>query len=198
VERSVNGSGEVRELGEGQRLQQDLSPDGKQLLSMTPASEIISQGLDGAAEQRVPKVVVGASSGEIFSSPAFSPDGHWIVYEVISGDGQSGGIFVQQFPGPGLRRQIVATPGPVQWTRNGKEILYESRGGIHSVGVNTAGGELRFGAPVLLFSGVRVPAGLTNASRPLAVSRAGSRIFWPQAVEQPGSDVIQITTHGVN
>jgi eukaryotic-like serine/threonine-protein kinase len=199
VERAVNGSGEVRELGEGQRQQQDLSPDGTQLLSSGPTGrEIISQALDGAAEQRMPKLVVGASSGEVVISPAFSPDGHWIVYEVDSADRQSEGIFVQPFPGPGLRRQIVATPGRVQWSRNGKEILYESRGGIYSVGVDTIGGELRFGTPVLLFSGVRVPPGVINNSHPLAVSRDGSRIFWPQAIEQPGSDVIQVRTRGVN
>ena len=144
------------------------------------------------------KMVVRASSGELADSPAFSPDGHWIVYEVVLGDHQSGGIFVQPFPGPGLRRQIVATPGPVQWSRNGKEILYESRGRIYSVGVDTVGGELRFGAPALLLSGVRAPAGLNTASHPLAVSRDGSRIFWPQAVDQPGSDVIQIRTRGGN
>jgi hypothetical protein len=28
-----------------------------------------------------------------------------------------------------------------------------------------------------------------NTDHPLAVSRDGSRIFWPQAVEQPRSDV---------
>ncbi len=199
VERSVNGSGEVSELGEGQMQQLDLSPDGKQLLSVSPTGlGITSQALRGTAEQRMPKVVVGASSGEMVSSPAFSPEGQWIVYEVVSGDRQSGGIFVQPFPGPGLRRQIVAIPGRVQWSRNGKEILYESRGGIYSVGVDTVGGELRFGTPVLLFSGVRVPAGATTVSYPLAVSRDGSRIFWPQATEQPGSDVIQIRTRGVN
>ena len=199
VERSVNGSGEVRELGEGQRHQQDISSDGKQLLSMSSTNhEIISQGLDGAAVQRMPKLVVGASSEETVSSAAFSPDGHWIAYSVDSSDPQSGGIFVQPFPGPGLRRQTVATPGWVQWSRNGKEILYESRGGIYSVGVDAVGGELRFGAPVLLFSGVRAPAGANISDHPLAVSRDGSRIFWPQAAEQPGSDVIQIRTHGVN
>jgi eukaryotic-like serine/threonine-protein kinase len=199
VERSVNGSGEVRELGEGQRHLQDLSSDGKQLLSMSPTSqEISSQALDGPAEQRTQKVVVGASRGETVSSPAFSPDGHWIVYAVYSSDRQSGGIFVQPFPGPGLRRQIAATPGPVQWIRNGSEILYESRGGIYSIVVDTAGGEFRFGAPVLLFSGLRFPAGSNPSDRPLAVSRDGSRIFWPQAAEQPGSDVIQVETRGVN
>jgi len=118
---------------------------------------------------------------------------------VRSGDGQSGGIFVQPFPGPGLRRQIATARGTVQWRRDGKEIIYASRGGIYSVGVDTVGGgELRFGAPVLLFSGLRVPAGENLADQPLAVSRDGSRIFWPQAVEQPGSDVIQIRTRGVN
>ena len=76
VERSVNGSGEVRELGEGQRLQQDLSPDGKQLISTGPTGrEIISQALDGAAEQRMPKVVVGASSGEMFLPRPFRRTG---------------------------------------------------------------------------------------------------------------------------
>jgi hypothetical protein len=195
VERSVNGSGEVRELGAGQKAQYDLSPDGKQLLSPGPTGNgIMSQAL----EQRMPKVAVGASSGDLAFSPSFSPDGHWIVYEVILGDRQSGGIFVQPFPGPGLRRQVVATPGRAQWSRNGKEIVYESKGGIYSVGVETAGGKLRFGTPVLLFSGLREPAGVNTASHPLAVSRDGSRIFWPQAVEQPGSDVIQIKTRAVN
>ena len=106
------------------------------------SQEISAQALDGPAGQRMEKVVVGASSGASVSSPAFSPDGHWIVYAVYSSDQQSGGIFVQPFPGPGLRRQIVATPGPVQWIRNGSELLYESRGGIYSVGVNTAGGRV--------------------------------------------------------
>jgi WD40-like Beta Propeller Repeat len=199
LERSVSGSGEVRELGDGQGIAQDLSSDGKQLLVMSTGSrEIISQGLDGPAEQRMPKVVASANGGESVFSQAFSPDGRWIVYASRSGDRKSGGIFVQPFPGPGLRRQIAATYGPVRRRGDGKEILYESQGGIYSVDVDTVGGELRFGAPVLLFSGVRVPAGSNVSHRPLAVSRDGSRIFWPQAVEQPGSDVIQIRTRGVN
>lgn len=122
LERSVSGSGEVRELGDGQGIAQDLSSDGKQLLS-TSSPEIISQGLDGPAEQRMPKVVAAANGGESVFSPAFSPDGRWIVYASRSGDRQSGGIFVQPFPGPGLRRQIASTYGPVRWRGDGKEIL---------------------------------------------------------------------------
>ena len=199
LERPVSSSGEVRELGDAQGSQ-DLSSDGKQLLSMPLGlgHEIVSQGLDVPAGQRMAKVVVGVNAGEGAYSPAFSPDGHWIVYAVLSSDQQSGGIFVQPFPGPGLRRQLAATRGPVQWRKDGKEIVYESKGSIYSVGVDKVGGELRFSAPALLFSGLRVPPGLVAISRPLAVSRDGSRIFWPQAIEQPGSDVIQIRTHAVN
>jgi hypothetical protein len=56
-----------------------------------------------------------------------------------------------------------------------------------------AGGELRFGAPVALFS-VRPPSGLLGQYSPLAVSRDGSRIFFPQGVEQPDSNVIHVKT----
>jgi hypothetical protein len=108
---------------------------------------------------------------------------------------ESGGNFVQPFPGPGLRRQIVAIPGRVQWSRNGKEILYESGGGIYSVGVATVGGEPRFGTPVLLLTGVRVPAGLNSSNHHLAESRT-ARVF--SGRKPPSSDVIQIRTHGVN
>ena len=188
LERSTSGSGEVRELGDAQGSPQDLSSDGKQLLSMPLGlgHEIVSQVLDVPAGQRMAKVVVGVNTGEAAYSPAFSPDGHWIVYAVRSSDLQSGGIFVQPFPGPGLRRQLAATRGPVQWRKDGKEIVYESKGSIYSVGVDKVGGELRFSAPALLFSGLRVPPGLVPISRPLAVSRDGSHIFWPQATRTAG------------
>jgi hypothetical protein len=57
--------------------------------------------------------------------------------------------------------------------------------------VSEKAGELRFGEHELLFSGLRWPAGSTSQSRPLAVSRDGSRIYFVQGVEQPES-VIQV------
>jgi hypothetical protein len=199
LERAVSGSGEVRVLGNAEGPQ-DLSADGTQLLSMPLGlgHEIVSQELNPALGKDTKRVVVAANNGEAVYSPAFSPDGHWIVYVVRSGDVQSGGIFVQPFPGPGLRRQIADVWGPVQWRGDGKEILFERGGGIYSIKVDKAGDELRFSEPVLLFSGVRVPPGLIPIMRPLAVSRDGSRIFWPQATVQPGSDVIQVRTRAVN
>jgi hypothetical protein len=53
-------------------------------------------------------------------------------------------------------------------------------------------GTLKFGAPRKLFSGLRMPAGAIASSLPLAVSHNGSRIFWPQRVEQADSNVIYV------
>jgi hypothetical protein len=72
-----------------------------------------------------------------------------------------------------------------------------SQNGIYSVGVESTHGELQFGPPKLLFTGVREPARANVGSRSLAVSRDGSRIYWLQAIEQPGADVIHIRSWGL-
>jgi hypothetical protein len=56
------------------------------------------------------------------------------------------------------------------------------------------GSQPRFTAPRVLFSGIRLPAGLNGGSRPLAISRDGSRIYFPQAVEQSDLGVINLKT----
>ena len=102
------------------------------------------------------------------------------------------GIYVQPFPGPGLRKQIAPTNGFPVWRKDGKEIVIANWGEVWSVRVDVAGSGLRFGVPERLFSGLRSPAGSTLSSRPLAVSRDGSRFYFPQAVEQPDSSVIHV------
>jgi hypothetical protein len=72
----------------------------------------------------------------------------------------------------------------------GKEIVYLDANRIWSVTVDTSGGEFRAGTPTALFP-VR-PVGRVLDVSNLAVSRDGSRIYFPQAVEQPDSDVIHI------
>jgi hypothetical protein len=58
--------------------------------------------------------------------------------------------------------------------------------------VDIVGDELRFGPPELLFTGLRRPPGAVLSGRPLAVTRDGSRIYWPQPVEQADSGVIHV------
>jgi hypothetical protein len=99
---------------------------------------------------------------------------------------------VQAFPGSGLRQQIVPTSGFPFWRKDGKEIVIADGESLWSVPVFETAAGLRFAEREHLFSGLRWPASSTFQSRPLAVSRDGSRIYFVQGVEQPGSGVIHV------
>jgi hypothetical protein len=191
LELSTN-SGEVHDLGETtiQGTPSALSPDGNHVLSaLTGGRGVFATRLRGTPEERTSRLVVQPGDDGVFS-PRFSPDGHWIAYE-------SGGLFTQPFPGPGLRRQM-ASAGVPEWCNGGKEIVYVSREdptlspqrSLMSVTLDTAGSPR--GAPHTLFTGLRWPAGTVRGARPLAVSTDCSRIFFPQAVEQPDANLIHI------
>ncbi len=189
VEFSANGSGEIKELGPvaPRSILHDVSPDEKQVLSMVGGGRgIFVTRLDGTEEERRTRAFV--QSDEPTIDPRFSPDGRWIVYSA------GGGLFVQPFPGPGRRQPVAPQGQDPEWRKDGKEIAYVGRGGVMAVAVDATGSQLRFGAPRNLFLGLRTPAGSNASARPLAVSRDGSRFYWPQAVEQPDSNVIHIKT----
>jgi len=59
--------------------------------------------------------------------------------------------------------------------------------------VESTGAELRFTTPQTMFR-VRSPANLTSAVSRFAITRDGSRIYFPQAVEQPDTNMIHIMT----
>ena len=197
VERTVDGAGEPGEIGPSIGVLQDISPDGRYILAANSNIRPVGRGsglfaipLEGPVPARSPQLVSrGTSVGprERALGAGFSPDGHWIVWM------SSSGIYVQSFPSPGLPRQIAKSPGFPVWRKDGREIVFVGGGGFWSIRVENAGGELRFGAPQQLFSGLRFPNGFNGSSRPLAVSRDGSRIYFVQAVEQPAdSNLINI------
>jgi hypothetical protein len=201
LERSVTGQGPARELAmpPGVWKLEDISPDSRTLLLNRGVLDttVFSFSLDGVQTKPNPLV----QEGEVISHPRFSPDGRWIMYTASapeSGRGgiySGGGIYVQPYPGPGLR-QHVASPGnyPV-WRKDGREIVYldehQGRNYIWSVPVANRGDALQFGTASPLFP-ARLPATTFGDLNFLAVSKDGSRFFIPQAVEQPESDVIHI------
>jgi Tol biopolymer transport system component len=107
------------------------------------------------------------------------------------------GIYVQPFPGPGLRKQVTSRGNYPVWRKDGREIVYldddQGKNYIWSVPVTGSGEEFRAGTPSRLFP-ARLPASTFGDLNFLAVSRDGSRFFIPQAVDQPGSDVINVRT----
>jgi serine/threonine protein kinase len=191
AEMSLSGSGAIRIISE--TLGQDkavgalsaISPDGHEALFASNSSGMSSVTLDG------PSFGPRKLGEELAYNPGFSPDGHWIVYSI-----SQQGIFVQPYPS-GVAKRVSNFGTHPFWRRDGKEIVYvsdDALGGwsVWSVVVESSAIGLRFGAPAKLFDGVRLPSALTGGSRPLAISRDGSRIYLTEAVEQPNSNVIQI------
>ena len=149
MERPVSGEGAIRELASppGLGRLEDVSPDGRTLLfSRGPLdTAVFSFGLDGV--QKDPKSLV--QTGEIVSHARFSPDGRWILYTATSleraGIYGGGGIYVQPYPGPGLRKQVTSRGNYPVWRKDGREIVYlaeyQGRNYIWSVPVAASGGE---------------------------------------------------------
>ncbi len=201
VERSVTGSGTVRELAKlrGFWRLEDLSTDGKTLLlNRGPLdTSVFALALDGGPKDPTSLV----QTGETISHAHFSPDGRWIMYAAAAaasnerGGIYSGGIYVQPFPGPGLRKQVTSRGNYPVWRGDGKEIVYfdkhQNRDYIWSVPLTARGADLEAGTPQPLFP-ARLPATTYSDLGFLAVSRDGSRFFVPQAVEQPESEVIHL------
>jgi Tol biopolymer transport system component len=190
VQRPVTGEGPARELAKppGLGRLEDISPDGKTILFSRGAVDtaVFSFRPDDASKE--PKSLV--QSSETISHTRFSPDGRSILYIVAES-----GIYVQPYPGPGLRKQVTSRGNYPVWRKDGREIVYlddyQGRNYIWSVPVTGSGEEFRPGTPAPLFP-ARRPATSFGDLNFLAVSHDGSRIFIPQAVEQPGSDVIDV------
>ena len=200
LERSLTGQGPAREFAmpPGAWKVEDISPDSSTLLLNRGVHDttVFSFSLDGV--QREPKPLV--QSGEAILHPRFSPDGRWIMYAgsaLESGRGaySGGGIYVQPYPGPGLRQPVTSSGNYPVWRKDGREIVYlddhQGRNYIWSVPVVHRGDELQLGTALPLFP-ARLPATTYGDLNFLAVSRDGSRFFIPQAVEQPESDVIHV------
>jgi serine/threonine-protein kinase len=92
-----------------------------------------------------------ANSRFLEGSGKFSPDGRWIAYS--STESGQPEIYVQAFPGPGLKLQISNKGGtdPV-WRRGGGELYYRSDDKMMAVSVTTSP-EFKASAPRLLWEG---------------------------------------------
>ena len=192
LERAVSG-GRARELVTVPGLDrlEDVTPDGKVVLYTRGAlaSEVFAASLDGSAPSR-PVL----QTGEQVYNTRFSPDASWIIFEAYPPGRRDGGIYVQPFPGPGFRHQISPTGKFPVWRKDGREIVFldQNTNQLMSIVVTQAGSGVTFSAPKPLFP-VHNPGGVEDQNL-LALTRDGSRIYLPQPVEQPDSDVIHIRT----
>jgi eukaryotic-like serine/threonine-protein kinase len=159
------GSEEPFLEGEGQRIADDWSPDGRfvALEFREPKGErrvslsILSLTGDGKLTTFFRR---GINNGE----SRFSPDGRWLAYS--SDESGKNEIYLAPFPGPGAKWQ-VSTGGGSQprWRRDGKELFYLSADlRLMSVEIRTTGATLDPGAPTVLFEPHPLPTSYDAAA----------------------------------
>ena len=98
---------------------------------------------------KAPQPVAHTRFGE--GSMKFSPDGHWVAYS--SDESGKPEVYVQAFPGPGLKLQVSKDGGidPV-WRRSGGELFYRSENKMMVVSVMTSP-KFKASAPRQLWEG---------------------------------------------
>jgi Tol biopolymer transport system component/predicted Ser/Thr protein kinase len=150
--KAVTGGSEESLLeGEGQRIPDDWSSDGRFL-----AFEL----REPRGERKVTLSILSLPDGKVttffhrginIGDARFSPDGRWLAYS--SEESGRNEIYIADFPGPGGRWQ-VSTEGGVQprWRRDGKELFYLSSDlRVMSVEIQASGGTREPGVPKVLF-----------------------------------------------
>jgi Tol biopolymer transport system component len=127
------------------------SSDGRELVAarLVPDFDIVALPMTG---ETAPRDVVVTPAGEGTAGTSMSPDGRWIAY-AANPTGQME-IWVRPYPGPGPPVRVSPNGGvePV-WARNGRELFYldSIKQQLMAVSIQ-AGPQLRFSAPVALFS----------------------------------------------
>jgi Tol biopolymer transport system component len=153
--KAADGSGDAEALISGAAAVyiDSFSEDGRFVIFErtepgTSQSHLWYMALDG---ERKP---LQLTSGEFAQFQAkLSPDGRWLAYN----SNESGRIevFVRPFPASGGKWQISASGGiEPNWSRDGRELLFRSAGGLRRVSIDTASG-FSAGRPELVATGFR-------------------------------------------
>ncbi|MFI5181143.1 MAG: protein kinase [Thermoanaerobaculia bacterium] len=158
---SANGSTTPERLTSESASQAEFplsfSPDGSLLLvevynfvdtSSANTSDLFVLPLSGERKLR-PFLETKSKSSR--AGARFSPDGRWVAY--ISDESGREEVFVQPFPGPGVKWQISTEGGKdPRWSRSGRELFYRDGDKVMSVDVETKP-TFRPGRPRTLFEG---------------------------------------------
>jgi serine/threonine-protein kinase len=128
-----DGSGEPHRLTDGKRnvWPYSISPNGKRLALFQSEGaggnyRIFTAPIEGdpaSPKLGEPELFLGTTFAQ--TSPAFSPDGHWLAY--VSDESGTTEIYVRPLPGPGGRWPVSTGGGtcPV-WSRTGQELLFQA------------------------------------------------------------------------
>jgi eukaryotic-like serine/threonine-protein kinase len=137
------------------------TPDGKELLftrgyaSLGGNTDVYAVSIDQPDKLRP---ILATPADERF--PELSPDGKWLAY--TSNDAGRPELYVQPYPGPGMR--VTITSGGAAdpaWSKKGNELFYRLGNQIMAVPFTVAGESFRPGKPVALFEQGSLGSGTT-------------------------------------
>lgn len=162
----ADGGGQPQQIFESADnvFPRSFSPDGRRLafhqVSAGTGSDLWTMPLDlGDPDKPRPGTPeVFLRTPRVESSPAFSPDGHWMAYD--SDDKGQPDVYVRPFPGPGGQWLISLGGGAFPaWARNAHQLFYQTPAGrLMVVDYETHGDSFipgaprQWGAPRLLLS----------------------------------------------
>ncbi len=167
------------------------SPDGKFLLyqedSPKTRGDLLLLDMSGGTTAR-PWLQTPFDEEE----PGFSPDGRSVAY--VSDQNGRSDVWVRPFPGPGAPIRVSADGGhePI-WSRNGRELFYQSGRQMMVAEVAAREPELRFAPPRVLFEGGFLPYD-PNVPRTYDVAPDG-RFLMIQEDQRPTPASLVIVQH---
>jgi Tol biopolymer transport system component len=130
-----DGSAQPQRLTDGklQEVPTSISPDGKRLafhaVGVAGGEDIFTAAIEGDSDHpRLGKPELFLGTPPFESSAEFSPDGRWLAYQ--SNDTGRVQVYVRPFPEPGGLVQVSTGGGthPL-WSRNGRELFFQSTDG---------------------------------------------------------------------
>ena len=146
-----DGTGQQKPLTSGSRtvrVPTGFSADGRLLAFMevnpkTNMDVLVLSMADG-------KVTPFLNTAAIEMLGSFSPDGKWMLYQTLDANGRPE-VFIRSYPEGGALRQVSNGGAFPLWTKQGREIVYQSGGAIMAVDVTSKDAVLVLGKPKKLF-----------------------------------------------
>jgi Tol biopolymer transport system component len=181
----ADGSGGLERLSTSQHVQipKSWSPDGQLLAfdELNPKTQYDIWVLQMSGHKAQPFLQTPFNEG----GATFSPDGHWLAY--VSNESGRPEVYVQPYPGPGVKWQISTEGGTEPtWNHNGKELFYRSGNKMMALDVATQPGFIA-GKPHMLFEGQYFANEWPQVSTVYDVSKDGQRFLMVKAAEQASS-----------
>jgi hypothetical protein len=135
---------------------ESISPDGKLVILRAPARSsggntmLVASLAEAPSAGSKPRVFLDTKSIKLGAQ--FSPDGRLIAY--YSNDSGQNEIYVQSYPGPGVKSTVSAGGGTTpRWARSGRELFYRDGDKMMAVDVEIGPAFRVVGKPKVLFQG---------------------------------------------